>query len=114
MGCSNVSSSRVEDIRPLSPLQEGLLFHALYDEHGTDVYTAQLVFDLSGTVDVERLRWAAATVLRRHAALRASFRHRKTGEPVQVIHREVGLPWAEVDLAGVDPGERAAELARVL
>ncbi len=114
MGCINVSRSRVDDIRPLSPLQEGLLFHALYDEHGTDVYTAQLVFDLSGTVDTERLRSAAATMLRRHAALRASFRHRKSGEPVQVIHREVRVPWEEIDLTGLDTDKRAAELTRLL
>ncbi|WP_414945572.1 amino acid adenylation domain-containing protein [Amycolatopsis sp. cmx-11-32] len=109
-----MSRSRVDDIRPLSPLQEGLLFHALYDEHGTDVYTAQLVFDLSGTVDTERLRSAAATMLRRHAALRASFRHRKSGEPVQVIHREVRVPWEEIDLTGLDTDKRAAELTRLL
>ena len=31
----------LDDVLPLSPLQEGLLFHALYDEHERDVYTAQ-------------------------------------------------------------------------
>ena len=29
---------RLEDILPLSPLQEGLLFHALYDAAGPDVW----------------------------------------------------------------------------
>ena len=33
---------RIEDILPLSPLQEGLLFHALYDAQGPDVYNTQL------------------------------------------------------------------------
>ena len=40
---------QIEDILPLSPLQEGLLFHALYDAQGPDVYTVQLVLGLRGT-----------------------------------------------------------------
>ncbi|WP_215543874.1 non-ribosomal peptide synthetase [Amycolatopsis sp. CA-230715] len=107
-----MNRSRVEDIRPLSPLQEGLLFHALYDERTTDIYTTQLVFDLTGAVDAERLREAARALLRRHAALRAGFRQRKSGEPVQIIHSEVGLPWQELDLSELDEAERDAELAR--
>ena len=33
---------QIEDILPLAPLQEGLLFHALYDAQSPDVYTVQL------------------------------------------------------------------------
>ena len=44
----------LEDILPLSPLQEGLLFHALYDAQGPDVYTVQLVLDLEGPLDGAR------------------------------------------------------------
>ena len=39
---------QIEDILPLSPLQEGLLFHALYDAQAPDVYTVQLVLGLEG------------------------------------------------------------------
>ncbi|MBL1121007.1 amino acid adenylation domain-containing protein, partial [Streptomyces sp. 110] len=48
-----------DDILPLTPLQEGLLFHAVYDDGAPDVYMVQLVFDLEGSVDVMRLRGAA-------------------------------------------------------
>ena len=41
----------IEDILPLSPLQEGLLFHALYDAQGPDVYTVQLELELEGALD---------------------------------------------------------------
>ncbi|MFI9825994.1 condensation domain-containing protein, partial [Streptomyces sp. NPDC052013] len=37
---------RLADILPLSPLQQGLFFHAVYDEHGEDVYTVQLALDI--------------------------------------------------------------------
>ncbi|MFF5205889.1 non-ribosomal peptide synthase/polyketide synthase [Streptosporangium sp. NPDC000396] len=109
-----MSRSRIEDILPLSPLQEGLLFHALYDKQTTDVYTAQLVFDIEGAVDVEALRAAARTLLRRHANLRAGFSQRKSGESVQIIHREVPLPWQEFDLSGLDEAIRNGELTRLL
>ena len=42
---------QIEDILPLSPLQEGLLFHALYDAQAPDVYTVQLVLGLEGPLD---------------------------------------------------------------
>ncbi|MFF7192000.1 condensation domain-containing protein, partial [Streptomyces sp. NPDC008222] len=105
---------RIQDILPLSPFQEGLLFHSLFDPTDTDVYTVQWAFDLKGTLDAAALRAAAETVLRRHPNLRASFRQRKSGEPVQVIPTEVPLPWQEIDLSaqGREEAERAA--ARLL
>ncbi|MFJ7205933.1 amino acid adenylation domain-containing protein [Streptomyces sp. NPDC098789] len=108
-----MTKSGPEDILPLSPLQEGLLFHALYDEQGHDVYTVQVVLDLAGTVDVEALRASAATLLRRHANLRVGFLHPKQSRPVQVVARQVELPWEETDVAGLDAPERAAELERI-
>ncbi|MFG2001069.1 amino acid adenylation domain-containing protein [Spirillospora sp. NPDC048911] len=99
--------SQLEDILPLSPLQQGLFFHALHDS-GQDVYTAQVVFDLEGPLDVAALKAAAATLLRRHANLRAGFRQRKEGTPVQIVQRQVRLPWQETDLSGLPEAEREA------
>src|SRR6185437_10943570 len=47
---------QLEDVLPLSPLQEGLLFHALYDAKAPDVYTVQLVLALAGPLDSGALR----------------------------------------------------------
>ncbi|WP_289007986.1 amino acid adenylation domain-containing protein [uncultured Thermomonospora sp.] len=104
--------SQLEDILPLSPLQQGLFFHALYDEAG-DVYTAQGVLDLEGKLDVAALRRSVATLLRRHPNLRTSFRQRKEGSPVQLVHRQVKLPWQERDLSHL-PLEQAEAQAAVL
>ncbi|MGV9856873.1 condensation domain-containing protein, partial [Streptomyces sp. NPDC003442] len=97
------------DVLPLSPLQEGMLFLALYDERSVDAYTVQLGFDLEGEVDPAGLRAAGAALLRRHPNLRAGFRHEKLSRPVQVIPHEVELPWQEADLRdGSDEARQTA------
>ncbi|MFI0348969.1 amino acid adenylation domain-containing protein [Actinomadura sp. 9N407] len=89
----------LEDILPLSPLQQGFFFHALFDREGSDVYTAQIVLELEGPLDVPALRTAADTLLRRHSNLRAAFWHEDLSRPVQIVPREVELPWEEVRVA---------------
>uniref|UniRef100_UPI003D757F6D condensation domain-containing protein n=1 Tax=Streptomyces wuyuanensis TaxID=1196353 RepID=UPI003D757F6D len=106
--------SRIEDILPLSPLQEGLLFHAQFDDEAADTYVVQLVVSLRGTVDGPALRNAVNTVLTRHANLRVRIQHRKTGQPVQLVMRDTEVPWRDVDLSHLGHGERAAELERLL
>ncbi len=107
-----MAQSRIEDIWPLSPLQAGLLFHAVYDGEGIDVYRGHWILDLDGPVDAARMRAAWEALLTRHAPLRACFRQRKSGETVQVIARQVDLPWRVVDLSHLeDPVEAVRELA---
>ncbi|HEV8474750.1 MAG TPA: amino acid adenylation domain-containing protein, partial [Methylomirabilota bacterium] len=89
----------IDDILPLSPLQEGLLFHAMYDPVRPDTYVVQLVLALEGPLDVETLRAAAAALLRRHAVLRTSIQHEGLSRPVQVVAAEVPLGWEELDCA---------------
>nr|ALK27915.1 non-ribosomal peptide synthase [Streptomyces sp. DSM 11171] len=102
------------EVLPVSPLQEGLLFHALFDEQGTDVYVEQMVLDLEGPLDSVALRASWQALLDRHASLRAGFRQLDgLDEPVQVIARSVTLPWREVDLSALD-GEAASAAAERL
>ena len=105
---------QLEEVLPLSPLQEGLLFHALYDTQRPDLYTVQVVLGLDGPLDSEALRVAAEALLERHANLRASFVHDGLSRPVQVIVAEVALPWSEVDLSGLGPAQCEERLAQLL
>ncbi|MBL1069204.1 condensation domain-containing protein, partial [Streptomyces sp. 7-21] len=108
-----MSGSRVQDVWPLSPLQEGLLFHASFDDEGPDVYVGQRFLDLSGPVDADRLRRSWQALVDRHAVLRASFRRRRSGEAVQVIARDVRLPWHAADLSALPEPEALAEAERL-
>ncbi|MBW4702076.1 non-ribosomal peptide synthetase [Micromonospora sp. RL09-050-HVF-A] len=100
----------IEDILPLSPLQGGLLFHSVFDETTPDIYTVQSTFHLAGTLDEERARAAADALVRRHANLRAAFRHRGNGDWAQLIAARVTVPFTVLDLAG--SGADAEEQAR--
>ncbi|ALG09253.1 non-ribosomal peptide synthetase [Kibdelosporangium phytohabitans] len=83
------------DLWPLTPLQEGLLFHALYDEHEQDVYITQLVATLSGPIDVDALRAAAASLVRDHPQLRVGYPRGDTS--LALVPREVDVPWEVTD-----------------
>ncbi|MEK2479659.1 amino acid adenylation domain-containing protein, partial [Streptomyces noursei] len=102
----------LDDVLPVTPLQEGLLFHALHDP--VDVYTVQLTFALSGRPDPAALRAAASELLRRHPSLRTGFEEQGLAETLQVVHREVGLPWREYDLSGLSAEERQSAYERLL
>ena len=97
------------DIWPLSPLQEGLLFHAQYDEQGPDVYLVQHVLELSGPLDLEMLRASGQALLKRHPNLRACFRQPAGLDgPVQVIPAHAELPWRVADVSAADDVTGAA------
>ncbi|MFJ4190377.1 amino acid adenylation domain-containing protein [Kitasatospora sp. NPDC089509] len=112
--------SAISEVLPLSPLQQGLLFLSEYDRAGTDVYTIQLVLDFEELTDAEAgaLRSAAEALLERHPNLKSCFRHRRSGEAIQVVPTTVALPWREVAVAAAGPDadagfERLAEEDRL-
>ncbi|WP_067641460.1 amino acid adenylation domain-containing protein [Nocardia coubleae] len=86
------------ELLPLSPLQEGLLFHAIRDG-ADDVYTLSARVDLHGPLDGPRLSAAFTTVVGRHPTMAAAFHYENLDQPVQAVPRSVGMPWREVDLS---------------
>ncbi|WP_051163585.1 non-ribosomal peptide synthetase, partial [Nocardia brevicatena] len=102
----------LSDVWPLTPLQEGLLFHALLAEESVDAYVVQLVLELRGRVDPERLRRAGQALVDRHANLRSAF-VTDLG-PVQVVVDDVEAPWTELDLSGSDERTRNREWHRLM
>ncbi|MFD0804231.1 condensation domain-containing protein, partial [Streptomonospora algeriensis] len=79
------NASGLEDILPLTPLQEGLLGETQIDTEGSDVYNVQVALELDGGLDPERLRAAADALLRRHPNVRAAFRRRKNGQAAALV-----------------------------
>ena len=86
------------DILPLTPLQQGLLFHASTAQgNHDDVYAVQLDIALRGALDQDRLRDAVRTVVSRHPNLVARFCG-QFDEPVQIIPADPMAAWHYVEL----------------
>uniref|UniRef100_UPI0024574DF4 condensation domain-containing protein n=1 Tax=Nocardia gipuzkoensis TaxID=2749991 RepID=UPI0024574DF4 len=100
------------EVWPLSPLQSGLLFHAMMTQSTVDVYTMQAVVDLGGALDAARLRAAAQGIVDRYPNLRTAFVTDAEGQAVQVVLDRVAAPWREVDLTDLPAEQRTAELRR--
>nr|WP_067542431.1 non-ribosomal peptide synthetase [Nocardia crassostreae] len=101
------------DILPLSPLQLGLFYLTQVSSAESDPYLLQWAMELSGAVDLERLRRAAQTMVDRHAILRTAFGATADGAPVQLVIAHAEVPWRVVDAPDADPAELcAAELRR--
>ncbi|WP_457920350.1 amino acid adenylation domain-containing protein [Mycolicibacterium confluentis] len=98
------AAHRVADILPLTPLQQGLLFHSTTTRgtgHLGELYAVQVEIAVSGPLDVDRLRAAVHGVVHRHPHLAARF-CRKYAEPVQVIPADPEPVWSQLDLVGDD------------
>ena len=102
----------LRDVLPLTPLAQGLLFHALYDGPQADAYRRQVSLGLSGAIDLDRFRDAVTRLLTRHPQLRAYFAWLGLAEPVQVIG-DLPMAFETVDLTGHHESERAERLDRL-
>ncbi|MEH1098517.1 amino acid adenylation domain-containing protein [Micromonospora sp. CPCC 205561] len=94
-----MTAPKIEDVLPLTPLQQGLLFHSELSTGEEDIYTVQLEVVLDGPLRADDLWAAVDALLQRHAALRVTFRRRRNGDPVQVVTSGVRVPRRVVDLS---------------
>ncbi|KJR63083.1 hypothetical protein VY88_23170 [Azospirillum thiophilum] len=80
----------LEDLYPLTPMQQGMLFHALY-EPGGDAYINQMRVDVEG-LEVARFHAAWQGALDAHDSLRAGFLWDGLDQPLQAVMRKVAVP----------------------
>ncbi|WP_109480692.1 non-ribosomal peptide synthetase [Paraburkholderia sp. C35] len=92
-----LDSRFVDDMYPLSPMQQGILFHSLYAPDRT-TYVNQLVATLTSP-DVTRVTDAFNRIVPQHDMLRTSFWH-DADVPLQIVHRQAKLPVAVLDWRG--------------
>ncbi|MFK3774285.1 amino acid adenylation domain-containing protein [Pseudomonas sp. NPDC089406] len=101
-----VPAANLADAYPLSPMQQGMLFHGLYSETRGD-YINQLQVQIDG-LDPQRFQQAWQATLDAHDSLRCQFHWpADQAQPLQLVLREVALPFAEVDLRSVSDAPQA-------
>ncbi|MCU1728676.1 amino acid adenylation domain-containing protein [Pseudomonas sp. 7P_10.2_Bac1] len=95
-GSLSVDRTALEDLYPLSPMQQGMLFHCV-ESPELNLYVNQLSVAVDG-LQVERFRAAWQTLLERHEVLRTAFMWRDgLADPLQAVYRQVELPIVELD-----------------
>ncbi len=92
----NKDKKNIETIYPLSPMQEGILFHTLYRPE-SEIYFQQLNLTLQGNLNVVAFQQAWERVVERHAALRTLFLWENREKPLQVVVKSVKMPWQNLD-----------------
>ncbi|MGX1247828.1 amino acid adenylation domain-containing protein/non-ribosomal peptide synthase protein (TIGR01720 family) [Streptomyces ambofaciens] len=95
----------LRDILPLTPLQEGLYFHSVYDDDATGSYVEQQLLTLEGEVDPDRLATAATRLLALHPNLAARFVALADGRVVCVLENGVEAPFTTLDRPGITDDE---------
>ncbi|MFY0571228.1 non-ribosomal peptide synthase/polyketide synthase [Archangium lansingense] len=103
----------LEDLYPLAPLQQGLLFHALLSP-GSGTYVTQLTWEVHQELNVPAFRRTWEEVVHRHAILRTAFIWADLPEPLQRVHARVDLPWQEIDWRGLEPEAQEERLEVLL
>ena len=110
---TKMSKRNIEAVYPLSPMQQGMLFHSLYAPE-SGVYFEQLSCTLRGDLDVAAFERAWQRVVERHPILRTSFVWKRLDKTLQVVHRRVELPLEKQDWRGLSPDEQEAQLEAFL
>jgi amino acid adenylation domain-containing protein/non-ribosomal peptide synthase protein (TIGR01720 family) len=103
----------IEDIYPLAPVQQGMLFHSLHNP-GSGVYVEQLCCTFRGEFDSIGFQQAWQQVIARHAVLRTAFVWDGLDQPLQFVYSQVEVPWESADLRHFTPAEQAAFLEAYL
>jgi non-ribosomal peptide synthetase component F len=86
----------VQDIYPLAPLQEGILFHHLLDER-SDPYVLPKLLEVHSRDQVDALLAALQAAIDRHDVLRTAVLWKGLPQPVQVVYRRAQLKVEELN-----------------
>jgi hypothetical protein len=89
----------IEDFYPLSPMQEGMLFHALNTPQSVN-YITQASCILNGDLEIEAFEHSWRKVTERHPVLRTFFIAGGGRRPVQVVQQHVELSVEHRDWRG--------------
>ena len=103
----------IEDLYELSPMQQGMLFHTLYAPE-SEVYFEQLLCILSGELNFSAFQKAWEQIVARHSILRSAFFWEEIEKPLQIVNKQVDLPWEKLDWRHLTSDEQKSQLEELL
>ena len=100
-----IDKKDVADILELTPMQEGMIFHYMYDFE-SEQYFEQLSLNVTGVVKYEEIKKAWNFVAENNEILRTVFRWDKLEKPIQIILKEKQIPIRQFDISYGNREER--------
>ncbi|BAY81647.1 peptide synthetase [Calothrix parasitica NIES-267] len=108
-----MSKKQIEDIYPLSPMQQGMLFHSLYAPD-SGVYIIRVSFEVRGNLDIAAFEQAWQFAIDKHPVLRTAFVWEKVEKPLQVVGRKVKVPIILIDWLSLELSIQSQQLEELL
>jgi len=105
----DIPLKNVEDVYTLSPVQEGILYHAL-SAPNSGVYIEQFTCRLIGTLEPGVFESGWECVFDRHPSLRAIYLWEEIDEPLQIVRQKVSFPWRHEDWRDASAEEQNTRL----
>ena len=105
-----MDTRNIENIYPLSPMQQGMLFHSLRAPV-SGVYVEQNSATLSGDLDIPAFVGAWQHLLDRHTILRTAFLWEDMDEPLQLVYRKLEMPLRTEDWSDLPAATQFSKLA---
>jgi len=91
----------IDDLYPLSPLQEGMLFHST-SAPASGEYINQVKLGIPcARLDLAHFKWCWQKLIERHAIFRTKFHWDSLEQPLQIVMNSVEIPWFETDVRQV-------------
>lgn len=91
-----MSRKNIESILPLTPMQEGILFHSLLTPDSW-MYFNQYSCKIRGGLEVPLFQTAWEYILARHSVLRSFVTWKNRKQPLQIVRSMVEIPWHIAD-----------------
>ena len=103
----------IQKIYPLTPMQEGILFHYLRDQ-GRESYFEQTSFDIKGSLDIDTFNQSYHLLFERYDILRTIFKYHKIERPIQIVLKERDVALTFDDISALNQEAQALYLEEFL
>ncbi|WP_445013544.1 amino acid adenylation domain-containing protein [Paenibacillus oleatilyticus] len=99
----------IESVYPLTPMQQGILYHRLLDPE-SETYLGQTAFTVRGSLDIRAFKQSLDAIVQRHDALRTNFYNGWEGQPLQVVFRSKSADFVYEDMRRLGESEQEAHI----